>query len=85
MARTAKLAPAGERLAVMEAMFTAHAAADAVALGELKAGVAGLHEKLDGIEKRLSKQTGFVAGVASLASLLWAVVAVALAYWPFGK
>ena len=81
----ARAKPQGERLAVTEALLHEHVAQDALAFDRLTKSVAETHILVQRIEQRLSKQTGFTAGVATVVSVAWAVILFAAAYWPLGK
>lgn len=82
---TARKQPQGERLAVTEALLSEHIAQDTLAFDRLGKSVEATHVLVQRIEQRLSKQTGFTAGVATVVSAGWAVLLFVAAYWPFGK
>lgn len=73
--------PHGERLASIEAMFAAHASADAVAFAELKAQVAATHALVEQLGANVNKRTSFVTGVVFAVSTIWAVIIAGVMYF----
>lgn len=74
-----------ERLAVIEAQFAAHAAADAAGFARIESALQRLESSVGKMDDKIGSQRGFIAGAAFVISTVWAVVIGVLAYWPFGK
>ena len=84
MARAPKqtVVPIGERIASLDAAFTAHAAADAASYAAITAALAMIQTDVSEMKRQQSRQKGFVAGVIFVVSALWGLVVVALKFLP---
>ena len=80
-ARKPVASPAGERLAVIEATFAAHAVADAAAFARLEVQIAATHALVEQLGASVNKRTSFVAGIVFAVSAIWAVIIAGVAYF----